>query len=187
MTGRCRIRICEASHDADGNIIANTTDDDGGVGINSRVTFTATETGTHYIAVGAYASHRGTYEVEVTDTSPPGTPGEDADESPAFGAQSYAFSLAENADGSTNRVSLGTVSATDPEGATVNYSLAGGNGSGLFEIDAESGELFYVGSGEDYESGTTSFDLTVRASDGAQSVDTSRDGQCQRRGRTGGR
>ena len=33
---------------------------------------------------------------------------------------------------------------------TVEYSLAGGNGAGLFEIDAASGELFYVGAGEDY-------------------------------------
>ena len=37
-------------HDADGNRISNTTDDDGGQSYNSRVTFTATESGTHYIA-----------------------------------------------------------------------------------------------------------------------------------------
>ena len=37
------------------------------------MTFTATESGTHYIAAGAAGvfSGRGTYEVEVTDTSPP--------------------------------------------------------------------------------------------------------------------
>ena len=40
-------------HDADGNRIAYTTDDDGGDDYNSRVTFTATETGTYYIAAGA--------------------------------------------------------------------------------------------------------------------------------------
>ena len=58
-------------HDADGNRISNTTDDNGGHGYNSRVSFTATESGTHYIAVGAYYYGLGTYEVEVTDTSPP--------------------------------------------------------------------------------------------------------------------
>ena len=60
-------------HDSDGNLIARTTNDDGGDGYNSRVTFTATESGTHYIAAGAAGifSGRGTYEVEVTDTSPP--------------------------------------------------------------------------------------------------------------------
>ena len=54
-------------YDADGNWISNTADDDGGQGYNSRVMFTATESGTHYIAAGAY-SGQGTYEVEVTDT-----------------------------------------------------------------------------------------------------------------------
>ena len=56
-------------HHADGNLIANTTNDDGGDGRNSKVTFTATETGTFYIAAGAYRSHQGTYTVEVTDDS----------------------------------------------------------------------------------------------------------------------
>ena len=53
-------------HDADGDLIPGTTNDDGGEGYNSRLTFTATESGTHYIAAGAY-SGTGTYEVEATD------------------------------------------------------------------------------------------------------------------------
>ena len=93
-------------------------------------------------------------------------------EAPTFVEESYTFNLAENADGSTNRVSLGTVAATDPEGTTLAYSLVGGNESGSFEVDATSGELFYKGSGEDFESGTTQFTLTVRASDGSESADT---------------
>ena len=96
----------------------------------------------------------------------------DVNETPAFAETSYAFDLAENADGSTNRVSLGTVAATDPEGATLAYSLVGGNESGSFEVDATSGELFYKGSGEDFESATTQFTLTVRASDGSETADT---------------
>ena len=90
---------------------------------------------------------------------------------PAFGVLSYLFALAENTDGSTDRVSLGTVSATDPEGAALSYSIEGGNEAGLFEIDAGSGELFYVGAGEDFEAGTGPFELTVRANDGDLSVD----------------
>ena len=287
-------------HDADGNLIANTTNDDWGGTYNSRVTFTATETGTgtFYIAAGAYGSNRGTYEVEVADTTPSqnadytrtgatdfgdltalagprflhrrvdgdadevdyyrftlteakrvglglrqqdadanlyledadgnvlysstnsgtgnekieqtlfagtyyvrvesqaagvnehvvryGVSAPDADElaalqepsgtavnaAPAFGQQGYTFALAENADGSTNRMSLGTVAATDPEGVTLAYRLAGGNESGSFEIDATSGELFYKGSGEDFEAVTTRFTLTVRASDGTETADT---------------
>ena len=160
-------------HDADGNRISNTTDDDGGQSYNSRVTFTATESGTHYIAAGAYSSRQGTYELEVTDTSPPETPPEQVQQQPpAFGSQFYAFDLAEETDGSANRISLGTVSATDPDGGSVTYSIEGGNAAGLFEIDAASGELFYTGGGEDYETGATSYDLMVRASDGDQTTDT---------------
>ncbi len=171
-------------YDADGNRISNTTDDDGGQSYNSRVTFTATESGTHYIAAGAYSSRQGTYELEVTDTSPP-IVGPDPDsegppdsqeqvqqQPPAFGSQFYAFDLAEDTDGSANRISLGTVSATDPDGGSVTYSIEGGNAAGLFEIDAASGELFYTGGGEDYETGSTSFELTVRANDGDQTTDT---------------
>ncbi len=172
-------------YDADGNLIARTTNDDGGQGYNSRVTFTATESGTHYIAAGAAGifSGRGTYEVEVTDTSPPivapDTDPEDPPDTqeqvqqqpPAFGSQFYGFELPENTDGSADRISLGTVSATDPEGDTLTYSIEDGNAAGLFEIDAASGELFYTGGGEDYETGSTSFDLTVRASDGDQTTD----------------
>ena len=90
---------------------------------------------------------------------------------PAFAETSYAFDLAENADGSTNRVALGTLSATDPEDATLTYSIEGGNAAGLFEIDASTGALSYKGAGEDYESGTTGYELTVRASDGSRHSD----------------
>ena len=36
---------------------------------NGRLTFTASESGTYYIAAGAYSSRQGTYELEVTDTA----------------------------------------------------------------------------------------------------------------------
>ena len=85
---------------------------------------------------------------------------------PTFGQTTYAFDLAENVDGSTNRVALGTVEATDPEAATVIYSIEAGNDAGLFEIDGSTGALVYKGSGEDWESGTTGYELTIRASDG---------------------
>ena len=68
-------------------------------------------------------------------------------------------------------MALGTVSATDPENATVSYSIEGGNSDGLFAIDSETGALTYQGTGEDFESGTTSYDLTVRASDGGLYTD----------------
>ena len=287
--GTLRDPYLRGIHDADGNLISGTTDDDSGEERNSRLTFTASESGTYYIAAGAYSSRQGTYELEVTDTAADderdgakdlgditgldgprfpnasldgdgdrvdyfrftlteakavglGLRRQDADadlfledaegnvlysstvdgtaneainetllagtyyvrveaqeagdndfklrygvsapdaaavtaleqqgqggtnEAPAFAETSYAFDLAENADGGTTRVALGTVSATDPEAATLTYSIEGGNAAGLFEIDGSTGALSYKGSGEDYESGTTGYELSVRASDGS--------------------
>ena len=79
----------------------------------------------------------------------------DAAEAPAFGEESYAFELAENVDGRVNRLSLGTVTATDPDSDTVRYSLLGGNDSSLFAIGRRAGT---------FEGGVTSYELT-RASD----------------------
>ena len=57
-------------HDADGALIAGTTNDNGGTGRNSRVFFTAGEDGTYYVAAGARANgHRGTYTLSVTEPS----------------------------------------------------------------------------------------------------------------------
>ena len=150
-------------HDAEGNLISGTTNDDGGAGYNSRVTFTASETGTYYIAAGAY-SGRGTYELEVTELAAPQE--QTTGDAPVFEVQGYAFSLAENADGGTVPVSLGLVQATDPENSTITYSIEGGDPGGVFAIDPGTGALSYRGAGEDYESGTRSYELTVRASDG---------------------
>ena len=110
----------------------------------------------------------GAYSTEVTVTV---TVTDDA-EAPAFSEESYAFALAENANGSVNRLSLGAVLATDPDGDAVRYSLAGGNASDLFAINEASGKLYYVGLGEDFESGTGPYELTVRASAGSHTVDT---------------
>ena len=97
-----------------------------------------------------------TVTVNVTDVA----------EAPAFAEGSYAFSLAENADGGAASVALGAVSATDPENSTITYSIEAGDSGGLFAIDPGTGALSYQGAGEDYESGTTRYELTVRASDG---------------------
>ena len=54
-------------HDANGDLIADTTDDDGGSGYNSRVTFTPTEDGTYYVAAGAHSHRTGTYTLSVEE------------------------------------------------------------------------------------------------------------------------
>ena len=148
--------------DGDGRLIPGTTIPDGGTSHNSRLVFTAPGEGTYYIATsgnGTYPSGTGTYELEVRDVR-----------APVFAEAGYRFALSENADGSASRIALGAVEAADPDGATVRYSLVGGNESRRFAIDADTGEVFYVGSGEDYESGVTSHALKVQASDGAYST-----------------
>ena len=53
--------------DAAGNPIPGwTTDDDAGTGNNSFIWFTATKTGTHYIAAGGHDHYTGTYTLSVT-------------------------------------------------------------------------------------------------------------------------
>ena len=140
--------------------------------------------GTYYVGVEAQEAGANAYVFRygVGDADPAEVARLEADRAsaqeqvqqrpPAFGSQFYGFELPEDTDGSANRISLGTVSATDPDGGSVTYSIEGGNAAGLFEIDAASGELFYTGTGEDYETGSTSFELTVRASDGDQTTDT---------------
>ena len=149
--------------DGDGRLIPGTTIPDGGTSHNSRLVFTAPGEGTYYIAAsgnGTYPSGTGTYELEVRDVR-----------APVFAEAGYRFALSENAEGSVNRQSLGTVTATDPDGGTVRYRLVGGDESRRFAIDPDTGEVFYVGLGEDYESGVTSHALRVRASDGLYSTE----------------
>lgn len=54
-------------HDATGALLAGTTNDDGGVGYNSSLTFSAPETGVFYVSAGAFGGNTGTYTVSVED------------------------------------------------------------------------------------------------------------------------
>ena len=114
-------------HDADGNMIADTTNDDGGLVLNSRVTFTATESGTHYIAAGAHGSRQGTYTLEVTEVSPvmrvsdaTATEGEDS---------SIEFHV------TLDRASVETV--------TVNYATVDGTAEAGLDYEQSSGTLTF--------------------------------------------
>ena len=65
--GTLRDTYLRGVHDADGVRLSGTTNDDGGAGRNSRVTFTATEDATHYVAAGADGSQLGTYTLSVRE------------------------------------------------------------------------------------------------------------------------
>ena len=149
--------------DSSGDGLHGTRDYDGGEGLNPRQVFTPQWSGTYYITASGQGDSVGTYTLTVTDTSQQQV----VQQAPAFGQESYAFTLAENADGALFGIAVGSVSAVDPDGAPVTYSIEAGDRDGLFMIDAETGLVVYLGTGEDYESGTTSYELTVRASDGS--------------------
>ena len=87
---------------------------------------------------------------------------------PAFNPTSYDFDLSENLDGSSSPVNVGTpVSASDSDADdSVSYTITGGNTAGRFAIHSTSGQITYVGAGEDFESSTTSYTLTVSATGG---------------------
>ena len=54
-------------YDEDGDRIDRMTDDDGGVGRNSRVDFTPDESATYYVSAGADRNYTGTYTLSVEE------------------------------------------------------------------------------------------------------------------------
>ena len=87
---------------------------------------------------------------------------------PVFNPTSYSFDLPENLDGSSSPVNVGTpVSASDSDSDdSVSYSITGGNTDDRFAIHSTSGQITYVGSGEDFESSTSIYTLPVTATGG---------------------
>ena len=89
--------------------------------------------------------------------------------SPVFNPTSYNFDLPENLDGSSSPVNVGTpVSASDSDADdSISFTITSGNTDGKFAIHSTSGQITYIGSGEDFESSTTSYKLTVTATGGS--------------------
>ena len=56
-------------YDSSGRYIENTSNDDGGIGLNSRFSFTPTESGTFFVSAAAYAEATGSYRVALEDIS----------------------------------------------------------------------------------------------------------------------
>ena len=98
----------------------------------------------------------------LTDRAPVTVALLDVNEAPAFADSAYAFELAENVRGPRD---LGRVEATDVDaGDVLTYGLASGDAA-RFEVDGTSGEVRYVGGGENYEDGPPRYALVVRVVD----------------------
>ncbi len=84
---------------------------------------------------------------------------------PAFDRERYVFDLPENRSGRETPVELGTVAASDAEGAELRYVLDGGDRE-RFRVGRADGSVGYIGEGEDFEADAPRFELTVTALDG---------------------
>ncbi|MDQ1363919.1 MAG: nitrite reductase (NO-forming) / hydroxylamine reductase [Pseudomonadota bacterium] len=92
---------------------------------------------------------------------------ENTNQPPVVNNQS--FSVNEN---SANGTLVGTVTASDPNGGTLSYSITAGNTNGAFAIGASTGALTVANSAMlDYET-TPTFSLTVRVADTGGLSDT---------------
>ena len=87
----------------------------------------------------------------------------DIAEAPVFDFSVYSFSVAESSNGM--EITLGTISASDPQGDMLSYSVIGGDPNGHFSFDMN-GNLIAPG-GLDFET-TNSYLLTVEVSDGLE-------------------
>ena len=86
---------------------------------------------------------------------------------PQFRSSSYTLTISENAATST---SVGTISATDPDGDTVSYSITAGNEDGKFAIATSTGAITLT---ETVDPDVVAFyALTVAASDGVAGTST---------------
>ncbi|MEO0854043.1 MAG: cadherin repeat domain-containing protein, partial [Cyanobacteria bacterium J06648_11] len=86
----------------------------------------------------------------------------DVNEAPVLANQTFA--IAEN---STTGISVGTLSASDPDaGDVLTYAVTGGSGTTAFSVDPATGEISVADSTQlDFET-TTSFTLDIEVSDG---------------------
>jgi len=61
-------------YNSSGVLISGTTNDDGGNGRNSKLSYTPTSTGTYYIATGGYQNEKGSYKLSIANQTPASVP-----------------------------------------------------------------------------------------------------------------
>ena len=119
----------------------------------------------HDFRVSAYGSGT-TYAAAWGGWSPVTSAPTTACVTPVFAEKSYSFMVAEN---SATGTAVGTVSATDPNGDILSYSITGGDPDDAFVIDSATGAITVSGS-LDHET-TASYELTVQATDGTNTAE----------------
>ena len=162
LSGASKYRVRHSSdHSAHGAVW--TVGDETQTGASHTVVGLICET-EYAFRVSAYGSGT-TYAAAWSDPSALVTATTTECVSPAFEEEPYTFSVVENA---TVGTEAGVVSAPDPQGDTVTYSITAGNDDGKFAIDAGTGAITVAGE-LDHET-TASYSLTIQASDGTNTV-----------------
>ena len=78
-------------YNAQGQALANSSDDDGGTGANAQVTVTAPTSGSYYIAAGGHGDGTGSYQLKLTPAAPDSAAPTLQSTSPADNAGSVAL------------------------------------------------------------------------------------------------
>ena len=104
----------------------------------------------------------------LTDTATVTINLNDLNESPSVADQDVVVLI-----GSPDGTAVGTMSATDPDsGDTLTYAITGGNGSGIFAIDAAAGKVTVADGAAPGAGGAIIYVLTVQVTDGGGMTDT---------------
>ena len=91
---------------------------------------------------------------------------DDSKEVPEFYADEYVFKLSENVSDENNGIYVGTV-ATKDNGDSISYSFTDPNAVSNFTLNSTTGEIFYIGTGENFEfKAQHSFSVTATNNDG---------------------
>ena len=170
-------------YDAEGQRIAGTRNNDGGEGADARLTFTATASGTHYIAARSHGDSTGSYTVRVTAFDADATAAGATDladlaaldrarvhkesvDGGAYGTDYYRFTLSE---AQTVKLTLRRQDADadlyleDADGAVLHASTRNGTRNEGIEATLQAGTYYVRVTAQ--EAGENAYNLRYRAED----------------------
>ncbi len=141
-------------------------DDDSGDDLNSRLEYTASANGVHYLVASAPSRgtdvDKGSYTLSVREV---GT----TNNAPEFSSTTATHAVPENSAAGAN-VGAPVTATDDDSGDTLEYSLEGDDADS-FDIDSGTGQIKTVtGVTYDYEATKNSYSVRVKADDGTDSA-----------------
>ena len=91
---------------------------------------------------------------------------------PEFYTDEYSFKLPENVSDTNNGIYVGSVAAKDDAGNSISYSFSNPNAVNDFTLNSTTGEISYIGTGENFELKTQhNFSVIATSNDGTDIAD----------------